>query len=171
MNTGNIILIGFMGSGKTSVGRKLAAMLRIPVLDTDDLIVSREGMSISDIFAKKGQDYFRKAETDTLIRLQDREGRYVLSVGGGLPLREENRQLLRKLGTVVYLRCGVKTLCGRLAGDTKRPLLRGEGTLEEKITGILTEREPKYEDAADRTLDTDGLTVKEVAEKIIRLSV
>lgn len=169
MENENIVLIGFMGSGKTSTGRALSRRLGIPVLDTDQLIEDQEGMSISDIFEKKGQDYFRQAETGMLLKLQKREGRYVLSVGGGLPLREENRPLLRKLGTVVYLKTGVKTLCGRLKGDTKRPLLRGPGTLEEKITRILTGREPKYEDAADRTLVTDGLDVEEVAEKILSL--
>ena len=169
MTRDNIILIGFMGSGKTRVGKEFAALQKIPVLDTDDLIVEREGMSINDIFAKKGQDYFRRAETDLIRELQEREGRYVLSVGGGLPLREENRPLLRKLGTVVYLKTGVKTLCARLAGDTQRPLLSGEGTLEEKIVRILTEREPKYEDAADKVLVTDGLSVKQVAEKVTGL--
>lgn len=162
----NIVLIGFMGSGKTSVGKALSQMLGIPVLDTDQLIAEQEGMSINDIFAQKGQDYFRQAETNLLRELAFRTDRFVLSVGGGLPLREENRPLLRKVGTVYYLKASVQTLCGRLAGDTERPLLRGEGTLEEKITKILSERESKYEDAADIPVPTDGLSVAEVAEKI-----
>lgn len=169
MSDHNIVLIGFMGSGKTSVGQELSRMLGIPDLDTDQLIVEQEGMSVSDIFAEKGQDYFRRTETEVIRQLQKREGRYILSVGGGLPLREENRPLLRKLGTVIYLKTGVPTLCGRLKGDTERPLLRGEGTLQEKITKILSEREAKYEDAADTEVVTDGLSVREVAEKIADL--
>lgn len=158
-----------MGSGKTSVGKALSQTLSIPVLDTDQLIIGREGMSINEIFAGKGQEYFRQIETEVIKQLQEREGRYILSVGGGLPLREENRPLLRKLGKVIYLKTGIPTLCGRLAKDTERPLLRGEGTLEEKITRILTEREPKYEDAADAVVVTDGLNVQEVAEKIAEM--
>lgn len=165
----NIILIGFMGSGKTSVGKALSKKLRIPVLDTDDLIVSREGMSIKKIFAEKGQDHFRQAETDMLESLTGREDRFILSAGGGLPLREENRRLLRKIGTIIYLKTGVRALCTRLEGDTKRPLLQGPGSLEEKITRILTERESRYEAAADLVLVTDDLTVEEAAEKIIQL--
>lgn len=162
----NIVLIGFMGSGKSSVGRRLSRLLGVPVLDTDNMIVVKEGMSISDIFEKKGQDYFRSVETDVVRGLKTREGRFILSVGGGLPLREENRPLLRAVGTVIYLKAGTKTLSERLKGDTTRPLLRGEGTLEEKITKILSEREPKYEDAADRIVVTDGLSVSEVARRI-----
>ena len=93
----NLILIGFMGAGKTSLGKAAAKALGVPFLDTDDLITEREQMPITEIFARKGEEWFRALETLTLRELMDREGGFVLSVGGGLPLREENRVLLQQL--------------------------------------------------------------------------
>lgn len=165
----NVILIGFMGSGKSSVGRKLADLLAVPCLDTDALIEEQEKMTIREIFTRMGQAYFRDAETRAVRSLTGREGRYVLSVGGGLPLRAENREILRKLGTVVYLKASVQTLAERLARDTTRPLLQGEEPLEEKITRILSEREALYEEACSHVVLSDGKSVREVAQEIRRL--
>ena len=163
----NLILIGFMGAGKTSLGKAAAKALAVPFLDTDDLITEREQMPITEIFARKGEEWFRALETLTLRELMDREGGFVLSVGGGLPLREENRVLLRQLGTVVYLKCGVDTLEERLRGDTKRPLLqRGQGTLREKIAAILDSREPLYQEAAHVVMVNDGRTFREAVNEI-----
>ena len=167
MKKDNLILIGFMGAGKTSLGKAAAKALKVPFLDTDDLITQREKIPISEIFARKGEEWFRSLETQTVRDLMCREGGFVLSVGGGLPLREENRALLRQLGTVVYLKCSVDTLEERLRGDTKRPVLRkGEGTLREKIVSILNEREPRYLEAADVTVVNDGRTFREVVNEI-----
>ena len=166
---GNVLLIGFMGSGKSSVGRKLAGLLAVPCLDTDVLIEEQEKMTIREIFTRMGQAYFRDAETRAVRSLTGREGRYVLSVGGGLPLRAENREILRKLGTVVYLKASVQTLAERLARDTTRPLLQGEEPLEEKITRILSEREALYEEACSHVVLSDGKSVREVAQEIKRL--
>lgn len=166
---GNVILIGFMGCGKSSVGRKLAGLLAVPCLDTDVLIEEQEKMTIREIFTRMGQAYFRDAETRAVRSLTGREGRYVLSVGGGLPLRAENREILRKLGTVVYLKASVQTLAERLARDTTRPLLQGEEPLEEKITRILSEREALYEEACSHVVLSDGKSVREVAQEIKRL--
>lgn len=163
----SIILTGFMGTGKSALGRVVAARLQVPLLDTDRMIIEQEGMSINDIFEKYGQEYFRDAETALLRTLQRRERLYVLSTGGGLPLREENRPLLRKLGAVVYLQTGIDTLQIRLARDTSRPLLRGEGSLRERIEAILKEREPKYLDAADICIVNDGKTLDQAAQEII----
>ena len=165
----NVLLIGFMGSGKSSVGKKLAGLLAVPCLDTDALIEEQEKMTIREIFAQRGQEYFRDAETRAVRGLTDRAGRYVLSVGGGLPLRSENREILKKLGTVIYLKASVQTLAERLARDTTRPLLQGEEPLEEKITRILSEREALYEEACSHVVLSDGKSVREVAQEIRRL--
>ena len=100
----NIILIGFMGSGKTTFGKWIAANKKMEFVDTDELIEKENGITISDIFASKGEVYFRNLETDMLNKLLERDTQNcVISVGGGLPVKEENRALLSQLGTVVYL--------------------------------------------------------------------
>ena len=171
MKTGknNIILTGFMGAGKTSLGRAAARKLKIPFLDTDQLITEREGISINEIFARHGEEYFRSLETQTLRELKEREGAYILSVGGGLPLRQENRPLLKELGCVIYLSTSPETLAGRLEGDQTRPILRqGEGTRREKIERILREREPGYLDAADTVIRNDGKSFYTVVKEIVK---
>lgn len=166
----SIVLIGFMGAGKTSLGKAVAKSLEIPFLDTDELIEESEGMKISEIFARHGEEYFRELETKTMLKLADRNDSFVLSVGGGLPLRGENRPLLSATGCVVYLRVGIDTLVKRLKDDTKRPLLqKGEGTLEEKIRRILQEREPLYLDAADVVIENDGKPFSAVVREISNL--
>ena len=160
-----IILIGFMGAGKTSVGRALERRTGLPLLDTDQLIEEQAGMTISDIFAKKGEEEFRRAETEMLKKLAGREAAGIVSTGGGLPLREENRRALTRLGTVVYLRVQPGTVCRRLAGDNTRPLLAGDGG-KERVQELMTARDPLYREAADLIIDTDGLTPSAIAEKI-----
>ncbi|MCD7753651.1 MAG: shikimate kinase [Clostridiales bacterium] len=98
----NLILIGMMGCGKTTTGRRLSRMLGMPLVDTDQEIVRREGRSINDIFAQRGEDYFRALETETLRDLCARGGQ-IIATGGGLPLREENRALLRESGLIFFL--------------------------------------------------------------------
>lgn len=115
-NEKNLVLIGFMGSGKTSVGLKLSYKLKMPVEDTDKLIERREGKSIRQIFEEEGEEVFRKKETELLGELADRQGRVIYSVDGGTPVREENRKLLRQLGTVVYLQISPETVYERLKG-------------------------------------------------------
>ena len=166
----NLILIGFMGAGKSVLGKKAARNLNIPFLDTDRLIVMREGMTINEIFSQKGEPCFRNLETQVLRELMDREGSYVLSVGGGLPLGEENRALLKQLGCVIYLQTGVDTLEKRLWVWWDRPVLRqGEGTLREKITRILEKREPCYLEAADVVIVNDGKSISAVVKEITDL--
>lgn len=122
---GNVILTGFMGCGKTSVGLKLSYRLRRTVIDTDREIEREEKRTISDIFAADGESYFRDRETVCLRKLIESAGNQIISVGGGLPLREENRRLLHELGQVFYLRATGETIYARLKGDTTRPLLAG----------------------------------------------
>ena len=166
----NIVLIGFMGTGKTSLGKAAARKLKIPFLDTDDLIVEKEGMTINEIFATKGEAYFRSLETQIIKELQELEGGHVIAAGGGLPLREENRPLLKKLGHVIYIRTSPQILAERLESDTKRPVLKqGEGTILEKVERILGEREPKYVDAADIIIENDGRSFFNTAKKLINI--
>lgn len=123
---GNVILIGFMGSGKTTVGLKLSYRLRRTVLDTDREIEKEEKRTISEIFAADGEPYFRDRETACLKKLTGSANNQIISVGGGLPLREENRRLLHELGQVFYLRAKGETIYERVKNDTTRPLLQGE---------------------------------------------
>ena len=110
----NVIFIGFMGAGKTSVGRAYAQAAGIPLVDTDQMIEEEAGMTISDIFRLKGEEFFRKTETAVLKKLQKETEPKVISVGGGLPLREENRALLRELGQVIFLQVKAETAIERL---------------------------------------------------------
>lgn len=151
----NIILIGFMGCGKTTVGLRLSYRLRCPVTDTDKEIEREEKRSISDIFAEDGEAYFRDRETACLRKLLQENGGRILSVGGGLPVRKENRELLRELGQVFYLRASAETIYERLKHDTTRPLLQGSDP-REKIRALLGERDACYMDTADVVIDVDG---------------
>lgn len=164
----NVILIGFMGCGKTSVGIRLSYQMRRAFLDTDKLIERRAGMTISEIFEKDGEAYFRRLETETLKGLLTEEGSRVISTGGGLPTREENRALLKELGTVVYLKLSAQTVYERLRGDTQRPLLQCDDPLG-KIQELMAAREALYTAAADVTVDVDGRSfeaiIKEIEEK------
>lgn len=161
----NIILIGFMGAGKTSVGEALAKATGRLLLDTDRMIEAEAGMSISDIFATQGEAVFRGAETAVLEKLLAETGQAVISVGGGLPLRPENRVLLSRLGTVVFLRIPPQTVLERLKGDTTRPLLQGEH-VEQKVTELMAYRNPLYEEAADRVIDVDRKPLEEIVAEL-----
>ena len=160
-----IILIGFMGAGKTTLGRILAKRLGISFVDTDERIVREQKRAVSDIFAKEGESYFRELETEQLKELLGLEERMVISVGGGLPVQPQNHELLRELGTTIYLKAGIETLVKRLSRDTKRPLLQG-GSVEEKIAGLMREREPVYEKVADKIVQTDGKSVDEAVDML-----
>ena len=157
----NIILIGFMGCGKTSVGERLAGCLSYQFKDTDQLIVKKTGDTISKIFEKQGEEYFRNLETDLLIELQPSLTHTVLSTGGGLPLRKQNMKLMQQLGQVIYLRTSKETIADRLKGDTTRPLLQGDDYME-KIERMLLARSTYYERAAHHIIDTDDRTVDEL---------
>ena len=151
----NIVLIGFMGCGKTTVGEKLAERLAYSFLDTDLYIENREGKTISEIFEQDGEKYFRDTETKSIQELVESTEKTIVSSGGGLPLRAENAKLLQKLGFVIYLKVKKETVLSRLEGDTTRPLLAG-GNIREKITHLMDMRLSDYLDAAEVIIDTDG---------------
>lgn len=161
----NVILIGFMGSGKTTVGIHLSYLLQTPVEDTDKLIERREGRSISEIFAAEGEAYFRRLETGQLEEIRDRKSPRIYSVGGGTPVRQENRRLLGQCGIVVYLRVRPETVYERVKDDTGRPLLRCPDPLG-RIRELLEERRAAYEECADIIVDTDGRAPRELAAAI-----
>ena len=164
----NIILIGFMGSGKTSVGKQLAKKLQYAFCDTDELIEKRNKSSIRNIFADYGEEYFRKLETAVVNELYGNMTRTVLSTGGGLPITEGNDRLLRRLGYVIYLKTSKETILKRLQGDASRPLLAGENA-EEKVYNLLQQRTPIYEKASHFTVTTDHKKFYEIIDEIIKL--
>ena len=164
----NIILIGYMGSGKSTVGRKAARAVEYTFLDTDALIEQEEGMSIAKLFEEKGEAYFREKETETIKKLIAGPKGNIIATGGGLPMREGNAELLKELGTVIYLKAETKTLLGRLSGDSARPLLKN-GDLKEKIETMLAVRGPVYEACADLILQTDNMSFYEIICRIEKL--
>lgn len=162
----NLILIGFMGCGKSTVGIRLSYKLRRVVEDTDKLIEKKEGLSINDIFTQKGEMAFRQMETDCLKELLNCKEERVISTGGGLPMKRENHALLKKLGTVFYLKISPECVWERLKNDTTRPLLQCENPLE-RIRTLLEEREALYAEAADVTICVDQMTMEQVINEII----
>ena len=163
----NIILVGFMGCGKTTIGTALAEQLGYKLLDTDTVIVEKEARSINDIFAKDGEEYFRNVETKTIEELADSCEKAIVSTGGGLPLRECNGDILRRLGFVVFLKVEKDTVLKRLEGDTTRPLLQGDG-VDKKVENLLEFRNPIYEYTAHVTISTDNKSVDEIVEEVVR---
>jgi len=168
MKKDNIVLIGFMGSGKSTVGIRLSYRLRRVIEDTDKLIEKKTGRSISDIFARDGEEAFRTMETQLLKELNENANGKIVAVGGGTPVREENRPLLKSLGTVVYLRIRPESVYERLKGDTTRPLLQGDNP-REKIENLMTARKDAYEGSADLIIDVDDLEVNEIVDIIEKI--
>ena len=158
-----VVLIGFMGSGKSSVGRELARRFDAPFVDVDERIESAAGSPIRDLFAREGEPAFREREKAALRDALSAKG-CVIATGGGAFSDEENRALLRSYAPVVYLEAAVGTLLERLAGDLGRPLLRG-GNREEVVRELLSRRIPGYR-TADVTVRTDGRTVEDVAGQV-----
>ena len=163
----NIVLIGFMGCGKTTVGKALAEKLSYGFLDTDQYIEEKENRAISSIFDEKGEEYFRALETKSLEELVENTERTIVSSGGGLPLREKNAKLIQKLGFVIYLKVKKETVVERLKGDDSRPLLQCEDP-EKKIEELLEYRNPIYEVGAHLVIEGDDRSVEDIVEEIVR---
>lgn len=162
----NIVLIGFMGCGKSSIGRRLAGRLGHNFLDSDDMITARAGKSISEIFAEEGEERFREREAGELRDLLD-SPKIVLATGGGAILRPENRDLLRRIGTVVWLHSDPDTLFERASRSRRRPLLQVENP-RTTFNALLEERLPVYQQACTLKVDASGLSHEQTVEKIIR---
>ena len=161
----NIVLIGCMGCGKTTVGKELSLRHGYIFVDTDDCIEEREGMSIGEIFEQKGEPYFRYIETALIREFSDTLRHAVISTGGGLPVREENTELLKKLGRVYYLSATPETLYDRIKEDDSRPLLNCEDPYR-KLCELLLERHPRYEAASDETLNVARTLPRDIADLI-----
>lgn len=165
--TKNIILVGFMGCGKSTIGRQVSLQLNYPLIDTDNLIIERVGMGIPEIFEKHGEDHFRSLETALLTQLADADTeKQVISTGGGLPLRPENRAILRNLGYVVWLQAGVDSILERTQSSTNRPLLKTADP-RQTIEKMLAERQAIYSDCADLVINTDDLAIADTTHGII----
>lgn len=166
----NIVLIGFMGSGKTTVGHALEQTYGYSLIDTDAYIEESEGMSISRIFAEYGETYFRQVETKALRKLKESVHHAVISTGGGMPLRRENARLLRELGKVCYLQVTEEEIWRRVKDSHDRPLLECDDP-REKIHSMMTERHPRYMEAARYFIIAKNRTPEEIAKEIYELDV
>ncbi len=165
----NIALIGFMGAGKSSVSRCLRDLLSMEEADTDAMVVKAEGMAIADIFAKYGEEYFRRRERDVIRDLENRQG-IIISCGGGVVMREENVINLKKFSRIVLLTAAPETILERVRHSAERPILNGHMNVE-YIAELMEKRRKKYEEAADLIVSTDKKNVRQVCEEVIdRLS-
>jgi shikimate kinase len=160
-----IVLIGFMGAGKSSVGRLLARMTGLARFDTDEMVAARFGLTISEIFESHGEEKFREAETDTLRELPGK-GEAIIVSGGGIVLRPGNVEFLRALGTIVHLKADEETLFRRISRRATRPLLRTENP-RATVSELLEARLPLYGNAADVEVDTSAISHEEVAKLIL----
>lgn len=160
-----ISLIGFMGTGKSAVGKELAERLNYQHLDTDREIEKRTGRSIPEIFESEGEEYFRKLESELLKDILEDNGEIVLSTGGGIVLSPLNRKLLKEKSIPVLLEAGAREIYERVKNDTHRPLLRVSDPLAE-IENLLAERKEYYHEFNLR-IKTDGLEIEEIAEEIL----
>jgi shikimate kinase len=165
---GGLALVGFRGTGKSSVGRVLAGRLGLPFADADVVLETKLGVSIADLFKTHGEPYFREQEAATLRELTESPSPLVLATGGGVILRKANREALRRFGTVVWLTADPALLAERLAADptNHRPALTPLGVIEE-IEHLLEARAPLYREVADFTISTDDKTVQTVADEIL----
>jgi shikimate kinase len=159
-----IVLIGFMGAGKSSIGRALAHRTGLPLFDTDELVARRLEMPITEIFARHGEAAFRNAETTELCALRPQPA--VVVTGGGIVLRPENVSALRRLGVVVHLTADEATLFERATRRATRPLLQTENP-RARFAELLAARSALYVAAADVTLDTSGLRRDEVVDAVL----
>ena len=163
---GNIILIGPMGSGKTSTGRMLAKEMGYAFADTDEEVTKRTGVSIAYIFDVEGEEGFRKRECLALKECLN-DNNTILSTGGGIVLSKENRDLLQDRGTVVYLQTSIRFQVKRTASTNNRPLLQNKDP-EETLEKLMLTRSPLYEEIADITIMTDNKSLQEMSKEIQR---
>ena len=160
----NIVLVGFMGTGKSAVGRVIAQKLEFHFIDTDDVIEQTSKAKISDIFAEHGEDYFRDLESQAVKSVALMKNR-VVATGGGVVLRSSNIDLLRTGGPIFCLNATPKAIWDRVRSSRSRPLLRGPEPLK-KIETLLDKRAPYYA-LADHQIETTGVSVDRVADEII----
>lgn len=162
----NLVLIGFMGCGKSTVAKCLRRICGMEILEMDREIERREAMTISEIFAKKGEEYFRDLETKLLVELQQKNN-LIISCGGGVPLRECNVLEMKKNGKVILLTAKPETVLERVKHGRRRPLLEGHMNVA-YIEELQEKRREKYLRAADLVIATDGKNIEQIGQEIIR---
>src|SRR6476620_3134335 len=163
----NVVLLGYRGTGKSTVGKAVAVRLGRPLVSTDKEIIRRAGSSIPDIVAAHGWNYFRDLESAVCQELAG-QNNLVIDTGGGAILRQQNVDVFKRNGRLIWLTALVETIAARIGGDTQRPSLTGTKSHVEEIRDVLTERTPKYQAAADVTIATDGRSVDELATTILK---
>ena len=168
----SILLIGYRGTGKTTVSKELGERLGWSVLDADDEIERRAGKTIAQIFQQDGEEQFREMESAVIDALAGKSST-VMSLGGGAILREKNRSAIGSLGQVIWLQASPQTIAARLATDAttaeRRPNLTTVGGMPE-IERLLAERLPLYRECADHVVDTEGKTPQQITDEILRLT-
>ncbi|MGM7681542.1 shikimate kinase [Cytobacillus sp. Hm23] len=156
-----VILTGFMGAGKTTVGKRLGEEWKLPVIDTDDYIEKKVGKKISEIFEGEGEDTFRQYERELLPTLPIEN--VVITTGGGIVIQEENRNWMNDNSFVIYLHCDLEQIISRLEGDSSRPLIKN--SKKEQIEHILTTRLPYYKECSV-TIDTTNKSIAQIVDEI-----
>lgn len=162
----NIIFVGFMGTGKTAVGKALSELLDMPLIDTDDVIEEDSGMIISDIFEKCGEPHFRALESEAVKKVSRLDG-YIISAGGGAVIREENVEEFKKNGLVFCLNATPEEIWNRVGHEMHRPLLQVEDPMG-RIRELLNARAPYYA-RADYTIKTTQKSVSDIAKEIVEI--
>lgn len=161
----NIMLIGFMGAGKTTVSRELSKLTGMKELDMDAYIVEKEGMAITDMFEQYGEDYFRAKETASLIEIMKMDD-LIVSCGGGVVVKDENVEYMKDGGVVVLLTATPETTLERVKNSTDRPILNGNMNVE-FISGLMNKRKDRYLAVADVIVATDNKSVSEICSEIM----
>lgn len=177
-NSNLIFLVGLMGCGKTTIGQLLAEKLHYEFVDTDDLIVQNYQQDINTIFHEKGEKFFRNLETTTLQNvinntkniknIKNNGKKYVISTGGGIVLKDENRQLLKQFGYNIYLQTDTNILVQRLMTDTQRPLLKNKENLAENLQNLYNQRNKFYLEVANLVIQTNNKNIDEIILNICR---
>ena len=163
----NIFLIGFMGAGKSTIAKALCKELQMQLVEMDARIVEEQGMSINDIFAQYGEDHFRDIESQLILTLGE-EGNTIVSCGGGVVVRPQNIEFMKKGGKVVFLSATPETIYERVKNSTDRPILNGHMNVE-YIAELMEKRRALYEAAADIKIETDGKSRSVICKEIQKL--
>lgn len=161
----NIFLIGFMGTGKSTVAQELQKKLDMKLVEMDARIVQEQGMSINEIFSQFGEDHFRDVESQLVLDIGQEENT-IVSCGGGVVLRNENIANMKKSGTVIFLAATPQTIYDRVKDSSERPILNGHMNVA-YISELMEKRHVLYEAAADIRIDVDDKTVADICEEIV----
>ena len=164
----NIVLIGYRGTGKSSVARMLSKELNFPVFNMDEEITKKAGMSIPQIVEKFGWDKFRDLESEIAEQVSNLDN-HIIDTGGGVILRDKNVENLRKNSKVFWLKADITTIVKRIKHGRHRPSLTEGKSFVDEIEEVLTQRKEKYEKAADYIIDTSELSSSDVTEEIVKL--